>query len=41
MSMCYWLIEGIGIDVEKIVPFLDKKDLAHWDYHKIVVVSSV
>ena len=30
MSMCYWLIEGIGIDVEKIVPFLDKKDLAHF-----------
>jgi len=29
MSVSYWMIEGIGIDVEKIEPFIDRKKLCH------------
>lgn len=27
MSICYWTIEGIGIDTEKLVPYLNKRKL--------------
>lgn len=30
MSMCYWLIEGIGIDTDKLIPFIDNKKLAEF-----------
>ncbi len=29
MSVCYWMIEGIGIDVEKIRPHLNKRKLSN------------
>lgn len=28
MSVSYWIIEGVGIDADKIEPFLDKEKLA-------------
>lgn len=30
MSMCYWLIEGIGIDASKLIPFIDNKKFAEF-----------
>lgn len=27
MSMCYWMIEGIGIDAEKLRPYFNKRKL--------------
>lgn len=27
MSMCYWMIEGIGINVDSIIPHLNKRKL--------------
>lgn len=27
MSMCYWMIEGIGIDTNELIPFIDKRKL--------------
>lgn len=30
MSMCYWMIEGIGIDVEKIRPHLNNRKLINF-----------
>lgn len=28
MSMCYWMIEGIGFDTDKLVPWLNKGKVA-------------
>lgn len=30
MSVCYWMIEGIGIDVEKLRPHLNKRKLINF-----------
>lgn len=30
MSVSYWMIEGVGIDVDKIMPHLNKEKLAHF-----------
>ena len=29
MSISYWMIEGIGINMDKVEPFLNKEKLAH------------
>ena len=28
MSMCYWMLEGIGLDTDKIVPYLNMEKVA-------------
>lgn len=30
MSVCYWIIEGVGIDTDKIVPYLNKDKLINF-----------
>lgn len=36
MSMSYWMIEGVGLDTDRIVPYLDKEKVAQFLIEQLV-----